>query len=225
LQARGAIAWWCNNGLLLLSGAALTGLLVFVVDSTLLCHRFITSLGRRASRLVWPTTVLDDQATAYGLTQQQRDEPAMSEALKRRALLRLVDRLTDPVAHMIYYPFIVLLLLVVAQNRLFEDWHWYVPLVLIALLSAAVALVCAVMLQRSARKVRDDALAQLTDLIQRRPAGTDPVKEKLVQLQSEVDGMNSGAFASLYQNPIVGALLLPLGGGGGLAALGFLLGH
>jgi hypothetical protein len=224
-HARGSIAFWCSHVILFLTGITLTALLVFVADSTLLCYRFITRLGRRAPDLIWPPEVLNAQASAFGLTQKQSAETDLQEALKRGVLLRFVDRVTYVVAHMIYYPFIVLLLLMVAQNRLFDDCPWNIPLVSIALLCAGVALICAVYLQRSARKVRDEALDQLAKAIQRRAASTNPEKATLEQMQAEINNMNSGAFTSIYQNPIVVALMLPLGGGGGLAALGFLLGH
>ncbi len=224
-HARGRIAFWCSHVILFLTGIGLTALLIFVADSTLLCYRFITCLARRAQTLEWPPEVLDAEASAFGLTNHQRTDPDMQEALKRGALLRFVDRSTNVVAHMIYYPFIVLLLLMVAQNRLFDDCPWNVPLVGIAVLCAGVALICAVYLQRSARKVRDDALDQLARAIQRRPDGTNPERAILEQMQTEINNMNSGAFTSIYQNPIVVALMLPLGGGGGLAALGFLMGH
>jgi hypothetical protein len=224
-HARGSIAFWCSHVILFLSGVTLTALLVFVADSTLLCYRFITRLGRRAQDLVWPHEVLAAQASAFGLTQKQIAEPDVEEALKRGVLLRFVDRVSYVVAHMIYYPFIVLLLLLVAQNRLFDDCPWNIPLVAIALLCAGVALICAVSLQRSARKVRDDALDQLAKALQRRPESTNPDRATLERMQAEINNMNSGAFTSIYQNPIVVALMLPLGGGGGLAALSFLLGH
>jgi hypothetical protein len=224
-HARGPIAFWCSHVILFLTGITLTALLVFVADSTLLCYRFITRLGRRAQDLVWPHEVLAAQASAFGLTQKQIAEPDVDEALKRGALLRFVERVTYVVAHMIYYPFIVLLLLLVAQNRLFDDCPWNIPLVGIALLCAGVALICAVYLQRTARKVRADALNQLARAIQRRPESTNSERAILEQMQAEINNMNSGAITSIYQNPIVMALLLPLGGGGGLAALSFLLGH
>ena len=54
------------------------------------------------------------------------------------------------------------------------------------------------------------------------PAEED-LRERLVRIRSEVAGFKTGAFASFRQNPVVGAVLLPLFGGGGLAALEALL--
>src|SRR5262249_16833569 len=119
-----------------------------------------------------------------------------------------------------------LLILIVAQNRLFDDWHWNVPLSFIALLSGGTALVCAVLLQRSAKRAKEKALEVLEQIVVRRVGSSqDQIREKIERIRSEIEGMNSGAFASFFQNPVVGALLLPLAGGGGLAALETLLSH
>jgi hypothetical protein len=64
----------------------------------------------------------------------------------------------------------------------------------------------------------------LDDLRRRRAVRQeDTAGAKLGQIRSQIEGIHTGAFAGFYQNPIIGAILLPLGGGGGLAALQTLL--
>jgi hypothetical protein len=127
-------------------------------------------------------------------------------------------------ARLIYYPFVVLLVLVVAQNPLFDNWHWNSPLALMALFNAGVAVGCAVLLQRAAKGARSRALIVLDELLRDRvgPA-EDSVQEKLSRIRAEIEGTTTGAFAGFSQNPVVGAVLLPLLGGGGLTALEALL--
>jgi hypothetical protein len=140
--------------------------------------------------------------------------------------IRLIAEATAVVAHMIYFPFVVLLVLLVAQSRLFDDWHWNVPLVAVTLLSATTALVCAVALQWAVKKARENALDDLDGLLRPRPEkADDPVRQTVEEIRTEVQSMKSGAFAGFSQNPVVYALLLPLGGGGGLAALEALLSY
>jgi hypothetical protein len=223
LHARGALACWADRLLLALSGAALVGLLLFIIDTTGLCYRFVTYLSGGAK--VWPEAAVARQAQARNLSLTGRhDADLHRRALEQWLLIRLVADATNVVARSIYYPFVVLLILVLAQNRVFDDWHWNIPLLAVALLCAAAALVCAWLLQHAARRTRQKALEVLDGLIRGRlGAPDDPQRARYEQIRTEVDGMESGAFAGFARNPIVGAVLLPLGGGGGLAALQALL--
>jgi hypothetical protein len=127
-------------------------------------------------------------------------------------------------ARLIYYPFVVLLVLVVAQNPLFDNWHWNTPLALMALFSAGVAVVCAVLLQGAAKHARSRALTTLDELLHAPADRVDKAtREQFTRIRAEIEGTNTGAFAGFSQNPVVGAVLLPLMGGGGLAALEALL--
>jgi hypothetical protein len=201
-------------------------LLVFVVDATVLGHRLVAYLARHPSG--WPSALLYKHAQERNLpvTLDGVESPGR-EALAQWLMIRLIADSTDVVSHFIYYPFVVLLVLVVAQNPLFVPWDWNIPLISIALVSAGTALLCAVVLQRSARDARTKAQEaidrQLAPL-----AGRDEDKatrEKLLLFRTEIEGMDSGVFANLAQNPVVHALLLPVAGGGGLAALEALLPH
>jgi hypothetical protein len=172
--------------------------------------------------------LLDRGVGERGLTSNLTGNTAEEtrEALHQWLRLRLIDQSTNVVARLIYYPFIVLLILIVAQNRLFDDWHWNVPLSFIALLSGGTALVCGLLLQRSAKKAKEKALEALAKIVVRRVGSPrDEFRKKIERLRTDVESMSSSAFASFFQNPVLGALLLPLGGGGTLAALETLLSH
>jgi hypothetical protein len=192
----------------------------------------VTCLVRQVGR-TWPPALVERRASRWGLSLRTADgtaevpeAPAIKEAVGQWLLIRLIDNVTNVVARLIYYPFVVLLVLIVAQNRLFDDWHWNVPLALMALFNAGVAVVCGVMLQRAAKSAKGEALEALDGLLRERAgAGDDPLRDKFVQIRADIEGTSTGAFASLSQNPVVGAILLPLFGGGGLAALEMLLAY
>jgi hypothetical protein len=217
LQARGWLARWINGAVMILAGATLVGLLGFVIDCSLLCHRLVNYLARHGT--TWPDGLLARKAAERGLELSAAGGDA-EEAVRQWVLISFLQEVTEVVAHVIYYPFIVLVVLLVAQNRLFDDWHWNYPTTLIAALSAGTALACALQLQRSARRAKARAL-EVVGKILLRHAG-DPKDEalgKIERIRQEIEGTDSGAFASFSRNPVVGALLLSLGGGGGLAAL------
>ncbi len=228
VQARGWMAWWTNFVILLAAGGSLVGLLVFVVDCTLLCNRLVTYLSRHAAK--WPENLLFQRAKERNLILNSANKGVTAddanEALDQWLRIQLIDEATNVVAQLIYFPFVVLLVLIVAQNRLFENWHWNIPLSLIAVLSACTALVCALLLQRSAKRAKEKSLEILDRVLLRRTGDLrNEHWAKIEQIKTDVAAVNSSAFAGFFQNPIVGAVLLPLGGGGGLAALEAALSH
>ncbi|HEV3116407.1 MAG TPA: hypothetical protein VGY58_05100, partial [Gemmataceae bacterium] len=182
-----------------------------------LCYRFVTYLESSAEKNC-PPQALERLAKEKGMDETQAAEQA--EALKQCLLIRLVDLATKEVARFLYAPFTIILLLVIAQSSIFENWHWNLPIILTTLLNAAVALSCAWMLQRSAKHAKDKALEALDKLIVVRVGiKKDSTYAKLNRIKDDIDGLQSGAFGGFLQNPVVKAVLIPLGGSGGLAAL------
>jgi hypothetical protein len=222
---RGKIARAATMITLGLAALSLISLLVFVVDATVLCNRFVTYLAGHPSG--WSSALIEKHAGQRGLTLPPGSlvDSASRPALDQWLMIRLIVESTDVVSHLIYYPFVVLLVLIVAQNPLFMAWYWNLPLISFALGSAGIALVCALVLQRSAKDARDKALAAL-DRILLPLAGRHADRkthDSLLQIRAEIESTNSGVFAGFTQNSIFYALLLPLAGGGGLAALEALL--
>jgi hypothetical protein len=223
-RGRGAAARLAARFSLDLAGVALVSLLIFVVDSRVACYRFVTYLAR--CRTGWDDALVRKHAAERGLTLAEASGDPGRSAINELLRIRLIGAATHVVSKLIFDPFVVLLVLMVAQSPLFVAWQWNIPALAVAFLSAATALACAVILQRSAKEARTKALEAL-DRIMLPLAGkdNDETRQKLLQIREEIDGMDTGVFAGLGQNPVVYALLLPLGGGGGLAALEALLPH
>jgi hypothetical protein len=221
VQARGWLAQVTSFAILLLSGGTLIFLLVIVVDSALIGNRLVTYLSRKAKE--WPQKLVTEEARERGFPSGAGNNAVdwkTQEAIEYWLKIRLVNETTLAVARLIYRPFIILLILIIAQNQLFDNWHWNIPLSVIALLSAGTAVGSAWLLQRKARSAKQDTLDALGTIASRRISGSpDDYREKVERIRHDVEDMRSGAFASFWQNPVVRAVLLPLGGGGGLAAL------
>jgi hypothetical protein len=90
-----------------------------------------------------------------------------------------------------------------------------------------------VILQRSARKARDIGLASLQEKLNRlRGAAAKSEKEKeqhdvsqAEKLVDEIRNLRTGAFGTFWQNPILGALLVPSGGTALIQLLPYLTGR
>jgi hypothetical protein len=85
-------------------------------------------------------------------------------------------------------------------------------------LAAAAASI--VILQRAARRARDHSVTSLETKLNQLKAGTAHTEQQKEQhtvseterLLEEIRGLNRGAFAGFWGNPVVGALLIPSGG-------------
>lgn len=151
-----------------------------------------------------------------------------------RAML-LAER-SAAISPMVFYPLIILALLVMARARLFDGWN--VPLGLIFVLVASFLVCCIVawMLYRTAERVRDQTIESLnTCLLECHQAAGSPAAAngdaapangyaKLTEKQIEllikrIRELRIGAFRPAWEQPVVAAGLLPLLSAGGLQLL------
>jgi hypothetical protein len=219
LETRGPLSRRASGVIQFVSQVAFAALVIFVLDCTVLCYRFLNYLASDAEKK-WPVAAEQAIAAERGLTLQQRDKDAIDQVL----LVRLMDATTNLVARLLYAPFTVLLVLVVAQSEIFDHRTWNAPLLLTVLLNLAVAVSCAVLLQRSAKKAKEKVLGKMDQLISQSIGRKDERgRQTFGRIKEEIANMQSGAFASFYQNPVLRAILIPLGGGGSMAALEMLL--
>jgi hypothetical protein len=224
--ARGWLARWTAWALRFVVFVTLIALIVFVLDWTLISLRFVRKLYRQESP-VWPWLALKNAAEARKLPvppaaglPDSGDGVVIRTGLDYWLQLQLIDRVTGVVAGLIFSPFIVLLVLIVAQNRIFDDWHPDVVSVLVALFCVATTVGCAVLLQRAAKEAKRKALTKLDESLLPRVADRDDqLADKLRRIRDDIAGLNTGAFASWWSSPVVQAICLAAGGGGALAAL------
>ena len=87
-------------------------LIFFVADATVLCVLFMRGLRLHAAN--WPKPTLAAFHARLGVPVQYLDDWID---------LELVARRTRCVAALIYYPFIVLSLMILARSAFFDDWY------------------------------------------------------------------------------------------------------
>ncbi len=229
--------------------AALPVLVLAVADATLATCRLLWALGR--GRAMYPPQVVarfardlgpevaakiaEPMAAQPGDRAGHRvDDPAdtAAEAARVHTLLddwisvEFVARQTQAVAPLIVAPFVVLGLLVMARSRLFDSWAVTWPIALTAAVYLLGLMALAVALKLSAEKLRGDALARMrADLLWLGGAGggREKLAEPLKQLIASVEGNSTGAFAPLLEQPLVAALMVPLGSAGGVQLFDHLL--
>lgn len=151
--------------------------------------------------------------------------------------MKIIEEKTKVVGEMIKYPFLILFLLLVSRHKYFDNWAWTVPLAIVIGLTTLVALFCTIILFYEAKMARLQTITRLREeqlvLINiQLPADVDQFndkKSKLIEQQirskgyvmNEIQNMKSGAYSPLisFNNPIIMAILTPLGGMGSISLI------
>jgi hypothetical protein len=190
-----------------------TVLTFYVVDSIQLNGNFIRLFARGLT--IWPPLVSQ---------RCKRIPPLTEEELSRyHDVLFVADR-TEAVAHLIWYPLIVLALIFVGRSSLFDNWTWYPAMILLFVIIAMWAVGSAAFLRRAAEQLRDVALRNL-ELLRASIFAADDTHKTLVEerrrkideLIQEIRGLKKGAFAPISEQHFVRAILYNSGGLGLLA--------
>jgi hypothetical protein len=209
--SRGAVAWWVDRIVIFSAAGALVVLIFCVGDMIRLCDKFAYCLGAPIPNR-WPPGARG----AFGVKPVDRETP-----LDAWIDVRFLAEWTGRIGGMIYYPFIVLLLVIVARSSIFDNWDMPPSLVTVVLLSVAMASATVFILRRAAERLRRVSIDRLvTEIVLEEGAAAD--QAKITQLRTvldEVRQLGDGAFAPITSQPIVRAALLPLSGAGGIALL------
>jgi hypothetical protein len=189
------------------AGIAYTLLTLYVVQVTQDGYFLIRRLARRPT--AWPATLMDEQGKRLNVP------PAFLDGWLD---VRFVVVLTTTLGRLTLYPFVVLLLLCASVSPIFDTWDLRrTDLIVLVLVLAALPIFCAWRLSRAAEEVRDAALSELRA---RRIAENIPEqRERIDQLAREVELIRKGAFRPVWEQPHVLAILIPLGGSGGIELL------
>ncbi|MCE4556034.1 hypothetical protein [Pelomonas cellulosilytica] len=215
-------------------------LIVAVADAILLLTRFVRHLN--AGRSFYPDATIEMFARSLGEEHQalwshrfnaRPEERTKAEGgFPRHTLLddwidvQVVARRSAPVARLVIGPFVVLALLVVARSRLFDNWA-LTPAIAVAVSVYVLALISlAFLLKQAAENTRRRALESMqADL--RWLAGSGKPMSDLVEpykrLIAQIENEQRGAFASFFDQPLLKAMLVPLGGAGGTQLFDYLL--
>ena len=168
---------------------------LFVFDAVLLCRRWIGSLAQATEG--WP------QALTDRFKLQSAENVAKARELMK---IELIAQRTEVVNRLVRYPFIALLLMMVARNHYFDNWNF--PLTMVAgwAVNVALAVVAALLLYRAAEEARHAGLVRLHQLVlqglDRGAAGESDVKLTR-QVIEDIQAVGQGAFVPLWQQPVV----------------------
>jgi hypothetical protein len=219
---RGSFSWACDLLFLVFAVALSIFLTFYVVDATMLNRRLIHYLVKATTE--WPDAAYEKlrERKLWSYPHEQLQlisgaEHPPGELLEDYLDIDLIARRTKVVGNLIYYPFILISILIVSRNALFDNWTWPFQLLIVIGGTAAYALWSAVRLRRTAEMARRRALESLNDRLIYKVAegkGDSPEAQTAREMMTMIKEEDRGAFAPILQHPVFRALLLPSGGAG-----------
>ena len=205
--ARGDLAFQFDAVVILLAAIGMTILSFYVVDAIQLNSNFIRMFAREVTK--WGDAVVE---------KSYRSPPLREEELSAYNEIFFVAQRTQVVARLIWYPLIVLTLMIVARSSVFDKWSWSPGLLAIYGINVCWALGSAILLRRAAEQLRDATLSNL-QISRVRGRAIEDKRATFDELIAEIRDLKKGAFAPLTEQPFVRAILVP-SGALGLLALG-----
>jgi hypothetical protein len=183
----------------------------FVIDAILLHEGFLLQLERKET--YWPDATF--LRFKYPI---KPNRPSNESDLADYWDILLISKRTEAVGRLIYYPFVILSLLIVARLSCFDNWTWTPPLIAALSMHFLLALYAAWRLPKVATLYRDKVLERLRRRRRQALLHAEKIPEAIDTMIEEVQSTHQGAFSYLWEQPAIRALLLP-SSGVGLATL------
>jgi hypothetical protein len=225
VPTRGLSVRWIDHVLLWLSAPLLVWLILVVSDTIRLGDKYAKFLGA-SEPTKWPDHMLEEAGKRLGITLGgDTPDAAIKEACISHWLdIKVIEMWTDIVSPIIYYPFIVLCLMILSRSPLFDNLGTPYQLMVVFGVSGLYAAACAFKLRGVAERARGMALERFTHLLVRAKGqgGAPSIASQIEIMTREIESLRRGAFAPLTEQPVVRALLLPISSAGGLTVFRYL---
>jgi len=233
---RGPAARSFNLLLVLLVTLGYLVVLFFVADLTRLADRFCDTVSDPDVQRRWPPGLIEEYARELSVASTPANAAASEPAGDAKGRLRdrvvdawLVARIvaerTSAITPLIYFPFLLLALIVMSRWHMFDNWDMPIGLLVVYLASLGVASFSAWSLQRTGARVRKRCIVQLERCLLARKGDSDeycPSVEQIEQMIERIRKLKQGAFVPFVEQPLVRAILLPFASAGGLEVIAML---
>jgi hypothetical protein len=131
--------------------------------------------------------------------------------------VHLIGERTREVVRLLYYPLIVILLMLLARSTYFDNWDFPLALAIVVGINFTIALAAAAKLNSAARQAREAILERLRneslDLTkEQQPAIPVASPSEIDALIDKLSKLNLGAYQRVWEQPLVRATALLLTG-------------
>ena len=221
---RGDVSVYFYRSITFLLMFATLFLVFFVADTTRLSYLLIKAFRKKST--IWPIEAVQKYGDRLGFKPLDGDRRELEHrGLDEYIGLIFISKRTKCITKLLYYPFLIIALIVVSRSRLFANFGPSIPDLVTVGIGVLVVVACAVALRLSAEDSRKKARQRLNDQI---AAARNRHDDGLLAAQLEmvlrrIEEMRDGALSPPSQQPLVRAMLLPLGSIGGTTFLEYLL--
>ncbi len=132
-----------------------------------------------------------------------------------------IHQQANAINNFIYYPSIILVLLILSRSNFFDNWQISPLLLFIYILTTLITLGSAIRLRKTSEDARRCILEKLDKLLSDKQVLSDNA-EKSTQIKSlinEIKDLKGGVFQPLSHHPIALSLLIPFSSTGGVYLL------
>lgn len=132
------------------------------------------------------------------------------EPQKLKEIVALVADRTNEVDKLIYYPLIIIILMLLARNNFFDNWGFPQAIGILVCINISMLIGAGLKLRNEARKVKTTALECLDEL----PTNMQSPKQNendIITMREQIMAVQGGAFQPMYDQPVIRALLLIMG--------------
>lgn len=211
IPARGRVDFFVTQAVLFLLVLAYLVLIFIIADITHLASRLIGLL--KSNDYHWPSAKLGEYCERYGST----------ELARQKLKIDLIHRIAKEINGFVYYPFVILFLLILSRSHFFDNWHYTPFLFFVFCFTAILALLSAARLRWAAIAARDKVLEAVQDRYWPLQSQGDVHKKCVRLLVDEIKSLDSGPFLPLSKHPVFLSVLLPLSSIGGLYLIEYML--
>jgi len=195
--------------IIILNVGAFIVLVFTVVDISLSCRKFINYLSH--CKKYWNLAGCNENAS--------------TEKVKIDAKLDLVNviaRHSKQVEQMIYFPCIMLFLMILSRNSIFDKWDWPLSLILIMMVSGAVLVWSMLSLRKTGQKARIRILSKLEES-RYNHANNRNLTSFIERAVDRIKAERRGAFSPLREMPLIRFLLVPFAGLGSIPLITYVV--
>jgi len=199
---RGPLARSLSYLMLALSVAGFLALSFFVIDATFLCQRFLDNLFDNLS-----------------LHEVNGRDCRVSDADEAHAAVHWFARRSHVVGTLMLYPFLVLVMLILAWYPAFDRWRLSWSLIVVAGIVVIGLLGHHYALRRRADKTKREILRRLRHAVGAGASAKGFLAEYVAQRADDIERESEGAFRPWMEEYSLKSLAILVGGSGGIAAL------
>ncbi len=220
---RGIETFWFDKVIIIFCIFSYTWLIFAVIDSTMLCRRFIDHLIHIDTKWSFMRDSVPPLESKVSKTKQEDHERWIGikrECRREWSEIKLIAKRTEGISQLVYYPIFVALLLIASRSNYFDNWNLPVGLAFVISLSILLVICCAFLLRKSANNAKAASLRKIRrhkeELLEDGHKLSEEIIKRVEYYENQISSIKEGAFLPITEQPWVQAATLLFGGGGSL---------